>query len=107
MIFRVCVAAVLVAFASCTFANVLKPRGEPAATLTIVQDGKPLYTIALPAQPTAPEKKAAEDFQQWVQEMSGATLPLGYSQQEIRIATDKSLASEAYRIGVNGDDLDL
>jgi hypothetical protein len=106
MIVRFGVAA-LFALASVSFANVLKPKGEPAATLTIVKDGKPVYTIALPAQPTAPEKKAAEDLQRWVQEMTGATLAIGYSQQEIRIATDKSLADEAYRIGVNGDDLDL
>ena len=107
MIFRLGVAALLLTFASASFANVLKPKGEPAATLAIVRDGKPVYTIALPAQPTPPEKKAAEDLQHWVKEITGATLLVGYSQQEIRIATDKSLADEAYRISVTGDDLDL
>ena len=61
------------------FANALKPKGEPAATLTLVQDGKPKYTIVLPAQPTPPEKKAAEDLQHWVKEITGATLPIGDS----------------------------
>src|SRR5687767_4805207 len=104
---RLIVAAALASCASVAFGHALKPKGEPAATLTVVQDGKPLYTIALPAQPTPREKKAAEDLQHWAKEMTGATLPLGYSQQEIRIATDKSLADEAYRISVNGDDLGL
>ena len=106
MIFRLIVAAVL-ASASFASANPLKPKGEPAATLTVVRDGKPLYTIALPAQPTPRERKAAEDLQQWIGEMTGATLPLGISDHEIRIATDKSLADEAYGISVHGEHLHL
>src|SRR5688500_4055112 len=102
-------AAIVLALASCTFAraHALKPAGEPAATLTIVRDGAPAYTIALPPQPTPPEKKAAEDLRHWVREMTGATLSLGYSDKGIRIATDKGLADEAYRIAVDRDDLVL
>lgn len=100
-------AALVLALASCAFAHALKPTGEPAATLAIVQDGQPAYTIALPQQPTSEEKKAAEDLQHWIKEMTGATLTLGNSEKEVRIATDKALADEAYEIAVDGDDLVL
>ena len=97
----------VVALASSTFGHALKPKGEPAAAMTIVQDAVAAYTIAFPEQATTREKKAAEDLQQWVKEMTGATLVLGNSGSEIRIATDNSLAAEAYRIAVDGDDLVL
>src|SRR5688500_9328533 len=92
--------------APCTFAHALKPSGEPAPALTIVQNTKPLYTIALPPKATTREQKAAEEFQHWVKEMTGATLSLAASDKEVRIATDASLADEAYRIAV-GDDKHL
>ena len=106
---RMIVAAVLVC-ASFACGNALKPKGEPAepaAPLTVVRDGKPLYTIALPAAPTPRERKAAEDLQHWVKEMTGATLSLGISDHEIRIATEKTLADEAYAISVHGKHLHL
>src|SRR5688500_672003 len=106
MIFRAFL-AIIVIVAPSAFGNALKPKGQPAAELTIVEDGQPKYTIALPPQPTPREKKAAEDLQHWVKEFTGATLPLVKSDTEIRISTDKSLAGEAYRIAVDGDDLVL
>jgi hypothetical protein len=103
---KVFIAAVLV-LSSCAFGNALKPSGEPAAKLTIVENATPRYSIALPASATSQEKKAAEDLQQWIKEMTGATLELKHSDREIRIATDATLADEQYRIAVEGEHLIL
>ena len=46
------------------------------ARVTLVQDGSAVAAIVLPDQPTADEKIAAEDFQQHIRKMSGATLPI-------------------------------
>jgi hypothetical protein len=97
----------LLLLSACAFANPLAPKGEKSAPLTLVDNAQPKYTIALPQQPTPQEKKAAEDFQLWIKEMTGATLPLGDAAESIRIATDKNLPDEGYRIAVDGKQLIL
>jgi len=44
--------------------------------LTLVQDGRSDYRIVLPAKPSVTEKKAAEELQAFIKQISGATLPL-------------------------------
>jgi hypothetical protein len=86
----------------------LEPKGTKASTLTLVRDGRPVYGVLLPANPTGPEKKAADDLRQWVKEMTGAELPLAASRADgrtIRIATDPAAPGEQYTIAVDGDAL--
>ncbi|HEV2293983.1 MAG TPA: DUF4838 domain-containing protein [Tepidisphaeraceae bacterium] len=47
-----------------------------AADLTIVQDGKSDFTIWTPVDPTAAESLAASEFASYVEQMSGAKLPI-------------------------------
>lgn len=56
--------------------NALAPKGQPGPRLTLAVDGRTDYTILLPRRPTGPERKAAEDLAQWLQEMTGATFPI-------------------------------
>ena len=56
--------------------NALQPKGKPAGQVKVVKAGKPAVTIRCPAQPTPQETKAAADLQQWIKEMTGATLTL-------------------------------
>ena len=56
--------------------NTLKPKGEPAIGVMVVEAGTSTGTIQCPAKPTGPEKKAADDLQQWIREMTGATLEI-------------------------------
>src|SRR5205823_7150248 len=53
-------------------ANALKPTGAPARELTLVADGKAIYSIVIPSKPTTEEGKAADDLRQWLREMTGA-----------------------------------
>src|SRR5688500_8336420 len=86
--------------------NALRPKGAPASSRTLVRDGQPLYAITLPATPTGPERKAADDLRQWVKQMTGAELPLAVSPsapRSIRISTNAAAPSEQYTIAVDGD----
>ena len=87
--------------------NALEPKGTKASTLTLVRDGRLLYSIVLPEKPTSPEKKAADDLRQWVKEMTRAELPISAvaSVKSIRIATDANAPAEQYTIAVDGDAL--
>ncbi len=112
-------AAIFFVFAfSCLFApsalgewrNSLQPQGTKAAPLTVVRDGKPLYHLVLPEQPTGPERKAAEDLGHWLKEITGAELPVAGSAvggPAIRIGTDRTAADDQYRIAVEGEHLVL
>jgi hypothetical protein len=91
--------------------NTLKPAGTPAAGIKVVARGKPCGVIRLPEQPTSEEAKAAADLQQWIAEMTGATLPLTSAQGEqkaieqntIEIVTADYLGDEGYEISVQGN----
>src|SRR5689334_2997645 len=85
--------------------NTLKPSGETGPALTIVDNGQAKYSIATPANPTGPEKKAAEDLQHWIEGMTGAKLPIETKPKghAIYIETDKSFPGEQYRINIEHD----
>lgn len=90
--------------------NSLKPKGEPAKPMTLVRDGKPVFSIVLPATATPVEKSAAADLQRWVKEITGATLPVtgnAGTADVIRIVTDPSFEPEAYRIAAEEHSLTL
>ncbi len=48
-----------------------------AAAMTIVDDGRPVASIVLPAEPTLTEQFAAEELQHYLEAISGAQLPIG------------------------------
>ena len=56
--------------------NALKPKGKPGKAIAVVTAGKAGGGIQLPARPTPQEKKAAEDLQNCIREMTGATLEI-------------------------------
>lgn len=90
--------------------NALKPQGEPAGAIDVVRDGKPLCAIQLPVQPTGPEKKAADDLQHWLNEITGATLEITSNPATltaIEIRADRALGDEGYAIAVDGKRLIL
>ncbi|MBN1489188.1 MAG: DUF4838 domain-containing protein, partial [Phycisphaerae bacterium] len=102
----VCIAMVMVlgSVTQAEWRNALKPRGEPAASVAVVKAGKPVGTLQCPAQPTGPERKAADDLQHWIRAMTGATLEITSGDAEtcsIVIGTDPSLGDEGYRIAVD------
>lgn len=92
------------------WSNSLKPKGNPGEALTLVNAGKAVYSIVLPANATEVEKQAANDLQHWVTEITGATLPIvkeAASDQVIRIETDPTFEPEEYRIAEQGKRLVL
>ncbi len=98
------------ALADDAWRNALKPKGDPAAPMALVQDGKPAYAIELPAGAAPPAKKAAEDLGHWVSEMTGAHLSVVAIKANgpvIRIVTDAKLSAEQYAIAVEGKNLVL
>jgi hypothetical protein len=84
--------------------NSLKPGGEPAGQVKVVEAGKPSGVIQCPAEATSQEKKAAADLQHWIREMTGATLEIasgGATTNGITVHTDLSLGDEGYSIAVD------
>jgi hypothetical protein len=56
--------------------NAMKPKGTPGPVLTLVKDGRGAFAVLVPVKPTTVEKKAAEELQHWVKEITGATLQI-------------------------------
>ncbi len=111
-VWRSAVACLLVAagwVSAVEWKNTLKPKGEAASPLTLVKDGKAVYSIVVPAGASSVEKNAAAELQRWVREMSGAELSIVEKGEGevIRITTDPKLEAEGYRVGVDGKELVL
>ena len=95
------VALLLAAFsANAQWFNSLRPTGKPAGSIEIARDGKSRATIALAAQPTPQERRAAEELQRWLRDITGTTLPIqtNTSRRRIVIRTDPALGNEGYEI---------
>ncbi|HOW72547.1 MAG TPA: DUF4838 domain-containing protein [Phycisphaerae bacterium] len=102
----VLVAAVYCGIAQAEWRNTLKPAGEPAGKVKVVEAGKAVGVIQCPEKATGPEKKAAADLQQWIKEMTGATLEITLGDARSRgfaIRTDRALGDEGYAIAVDGE----
>ena len=65
--------------ASAQWTNSLKPQGAPAAAVELVKDGNPTCGIQLSAQSTEREKRAVEELQNWIEQMTGARPQVGYA----------------------------
>ncbi len=96
------VVALLVAVfsANAQWFNSLRPTGKPAGSIEVARDGKSRATIALAAQPTPQERRAAEELQRWLRDTTGTTLPIqtNTSRRSIVIRTDPALGNEGYEI---------
>src|SRR5262249_7222703 len=71
------------------------------------REHKPIYSISLPDKPTTQEQKAADDFRQSIEQITGAKLPTGRGDSVITISTDAKLAPEQYKIAVEDQKLVL
>lgn len=56
--------------------NSLKPIGDPGQEITLASEGATSYQILIPSNPTAMDVKAAEDLARWLNEMTGAEIPV-------------------------------
>jgi hypothetical protein len=86
--------------------NSLKPKGEPATQLVLVQDGRPLVGILCTENPTVLDRKAAQELQMWIKEITGATLEISYGGargRNILIRTDSRLGEDGYSILVRNN----
>src|SRR5688572_13963743 len=100
--------ALVLVMTTCAGANALKPKGEPAAALTLIHNDKSDYAIIVPVDETPQETKASEDLQHWFKEITGHLMlnVVGDSaRNQIRIKTDPRLPDEGYRIEVEGKHL--
>jgi hypothetical protein len=108
------VAAAIPAFAG-AWVNSLQPAGQPAAAFTVIANGAPTCAIVLPAQPTAPQRKAASDLQHWLKELTGFRFVVAHEREPppagvsrfIRLSATNNLGDEGYEIAVSGEDLVL
>ncbi len=88
-------------YAQTQWQNAIQPEGKPAGKLVVAKNRKPLAMLVCPAKPTPQETKAAEELQHWLQEISGATLPIQAgktSGRAIVIETDPALGDDGYEI---------
>lgn len=84
--------------------NSLKPQGTPAGNVALVKNAKPAGSILIPAQATGPEKKAAEDLQHWIYQITKAKLDIvAQDQADVRVVirTDPTLGAEGYEIAID------
>ena len=106
--------------------NSLKPKGEAGSVLTITENGKSDYSILIRKNPTSQDQKSAEELQQWLQQMTGSTLPIEEESRKTRAkseiisigqtkslkrsrmaAMEEDLEDEGYGIAVKGKKLYL
>lgn len=59
-------------FAEDTWKNALAPKGTKTDELTFVDNGKATAVIIIPTEANSMEKKAADDLQYWLKQMTGA-----------------------------------
>lgn len=108
-IFGIPVVILLCCFnSSAEWQNSLKPPGQTAGELWVVQNGKPDAGICLVETPTTQERKAAEDLQLWIKEITGATLAISQGEskgKQIFIRHDDSLGGEGYSITFKNDSI--
>jgi len=56
--------------------NALKPAGNSSGDFIVSENGQARCAILIPQKPTTQEKKAADDLRQWMQQITGAELPI-------------------------------
>src|SRR4051812_42198381 len=94
---------VLLMTTSPVLCNALTPKGDAAAPLTVVENGQAKCDISIPANATPQERKAAEDLNHWLEQITGVALRITVKTPApcISIATDREAAPEQYSIAVD------
>ena len=96
------------AFVRAEWRNSLQPKGPVAGEVTLVRDGQATCVIHVAANASAPERRAAEEFQHWIGEITGARPDIAVADASpseasmpvvVRIECDDKLG-EGYRIAV-------
>lgn len=106
--------------------NTLRPKGKLGPVLLLAEDGKALYTVVLPAEPTTQEEKAASDLAKYLGMItraeftvlregsyfrpSGREISVGQTQLLKQAAPPEckaDLGKEGYAISVQGNTLFL
>ncbi|MEA3403871.1 MAG: DUF4838 domain-containing protein [Armatimonadota bacterium] len=97
--------ALLLAAATCAgsgWRNSLAPKGEPAGAVELAVRGGTDYVIVVPVEATPQEERAADELAHWLQEMSGAELPVVLDTTD-PIATEISVGDTNRRSGGGWD----
>src|SRR4051812_36004071 len=100
---------VTASFARGDWQNSLKPAGPAIGEVVLVKDGKLVRPIRLPTNPTAIEKNAAAELQNWIEQITTArpTIATTGDSPCLRLQTDASLGEDGYRLVMDGNDLVL
>ncbi len=61
---------------ACFLLLVLAGRGHPAESITLTENGNSAYSICLPVDASPPIAAAGETLRQYIEKVSGATLPI-------------------------------
>lgn len=108
--------------ASAQWVNALAPKGERGAAITLASRGRTAYHILLAAAPTTQDRKAAEDLQRWLAEITGVTIPIAAEGGPVRgravsigrtalleqaVGPREDLGDEGYGIAERGGNLFL
>jgi hypothetical protein len=89
--------------------NSLKPAGPADDEVKLVTTGNPVCTIQIGTQSSEHEKKAAEELQHWIKEITAVTLEITTkgTSTKVRIASEPQLGDEGYRIAIENGNLIL
>ncbi len=100
---------VMVQASRAQWTNSLKPSGPTDAQVKLVASGKPVCTIQVATQSSEHEKKAAEELQHWIKEITAVNLEIttGSTGTRVRIVSEPQLGDEGYRIAVENGNLIL
>src|SRR4051794_2527912 len=89
--------------------NSLRPAGNAGGNVVLVKDGKSVRQIQIAKTPTVIERKAAEELQNWIEQITSGrpAIKTEDTGPTVTIRTDAGLGEEGYRISIEGDDLVL
>ena len=89
--------------------NALKPNGPAAGEVVLVKDGRAPCPIQIGSNATVIEKKAAEELQHWIEQITSARPEITTADiaPAVKIRTDPALGKDGYRIAIEGHDLML
>jgi hypothetical protein len=87
--------------------NSLKPTGQTTDEIVLVKNGKTLCSIQIATNATAMEKKAAEELQHWIAQITSAKPEITTSDigPKVKIHTEQGLGEEGHRIAIERNDL--
>jgi hypothetical protein len=87
----------------------LKPKGTTVGDVVLVENGEARCSIQIAERATEPERKAAEELQYWIAQITSARVEITTQDTgpAVQIWRDPALGKEGYRVAIDGDDLIL